>query len=298
LNGAPILPHSVATHDGPFHADEVTACALLCLYNQIDRDRIVRSRKAGRIAQCEFVCDVGGVYDPTRKAFDHHQIDYQGPLSSAGMVWLYFRDRQLIDDDEYRYFNEALIVGVDAHDNGKSEAPKGTCTFSHIISNFSPIEYEAEAEDYDRGFQRALDFTIDLLKRLRQRYRAAIAARAEVERAMKTADDCLIFDRRLPWLESFFALGGAHHSASFVIMPTTDGWKLRGIPPTEENKMAVRILLPAEWAGLAGEELRRVTGINGAIFCHKGRFISIWKTKEDALAALKQVMRNNHDNHL
>jgi uncharacterized UPF0160 family protein len=56
------------------------------------------------------------------------------------------------------------------------------------------------------------------------------------------------------------------------------------------ERMKVRKPLPEEWAGIRDEELRKVSGVNGAIFCHKGRFISIWETKEAALAALKVVM--------
>jgi uncharacterized UPF0160 family protein len=47
--------------------------------------------------------------------------------------------------------------------------------------------------------------------------------------------------------------------------------------------------LPKEWAGLLEDDLKKVTGIHGAIFCHKGRFISVWETKEDALQALTLV---------
>ena len=39
------------------------------------------------------------------------------------------------------------------------------------------------------------------------------------------------------------------------------------------------------------EELRKMTGIAGAIFCHKGRFISIWETREDALQAFEKVKK-------
>lgn len=54
--------------------------------------------------------------------------------------------------------------------------------------------------------------------------------------------------------------------------------------------MKVRLPLPAEWAGLIEKELKEVSGITGAIFCHKGRFISIWKTKEDAFQALGTIL--------
>lgn len=80
------IPRSVGVHDGTFHADEVSACALLILFNCVDKDKIVRTRAPKKLAECEYVCDVGGIYNPDKKLFDHHQQDYRGDLSSAGMI--------------------------------------------------------------------------------------------------------------------------------------------------------------------------------------------------------------------
>jgi uncharacterized UPF0160 family protein len=101
----------------------------------------------------------------------------------------------------------------------------------------------------------------------------------------------LIFEEPLPWMENFFELGGEFHPAQFVIMPSGGHWKLRGIPPSLNERMKVRRPLPENWAGFRDEELRKITGIQGAIFCHKGRFISIWETKEDALKAFNLAMK-------
>ena len=74
-------------------------------------------------------------------------------------------------------------------------------------------------------------------------------------------------------------------------MPAGEHWKLRGIPPTSEKKMKVRQDLPASWAGLSDKELCKASGVSGGIFCHKGRFISVWKTKEQAEKALEVVLK-------
>ncbi len=101
--------------------------------------------------------------------------------------------------------------------------------------------------------------------------------------------DYLIFEKAIPWMDTFFELEGERHPAHFVIMPSGKYWKLRGIPPNAEDKMKVRHPLPEEWAGLLEDELRRVSGIEGALFCHKGRFISVWQTKQDAIRALEKI---------
>ena len=113
------------------------------LFHQIDRDKIVRTRDPEKLSRCEYVCDVGGIYDPERKRFDHHQSDYRGDLSSAGMIWEYFKKSGVIDEPTYDYFNHSLIRGVDAIDNGRDFLEVGHCTFSQVVSNFVPPAYDA-----------------------------------------------------------------------------------------------------------------------------------------------------------
>jgi uncharacterized UPF0160 family protein len=283
-----IIKKSFAAHDGSFHADEVTACAFLLLYNLIDRDKIHRTRDLDELEKYEYVCDVSGIYDPDMKRFDHHQKGYSGDLSSAGMVLLYLKNKAFMDEGLYEYFNRSLVKQVDAHDIGKMEA-KG-CNFSQIIANFSPVDYNASKKDRYIAFLHAVDFVYGHLKRMKERYFYVKKCTDKVEKAMEGRKKYLIFDESIPWLDGFFELSGESHPALFVIMPTEKHWKLRAIPPDNNNRMMVRLPLPLEWAGLHDEEIRKVSGIEGAIFCHKGRFISVWKSKEDAIRALKYTL--------
>jgi len=285
------IARSCGTHDGTFHADEVTACALLVYCDQVDENKIYRTRDSQVLEQCEYVCDVGGEYDPSRLLFDHHQADYRGTLSSAGMVLAHLREQKLLSEDQYHHLNQNLVTGVDAHDNGKAPNLPGVCTFSHIVSNYTPIQYRSTAEEQDFAFHEALRFVLGHLRRTLERLSYVHSCQRAVEECMVRFKECLIFDEGMPWLESFFELGGEKHPAQFVIMPSGHHWKLRGIPPSYSERMKVRTPLPSSWAGLLEEELQRKTGIPGAIFCHKERFISVWETKEDALKALDLVMQ-------
>jgi uncharacterized UPF0160 family protein len=291
LNIQKIL-RSCGIHDGTFHADEVTACALLMLFNLIDEDKIFRTRDTTILATCEFVCDVGGLYDPEQKLFDHHQADYQGPYSSAGMVLEYLLRKNIIQSNEYDFFNRSLVMGVDAHDNGRDPLIPGFCSFSHVVSNFTPIHYDCTPEEQDQAFHEALKFAYHYLRRMLERFRYVQSCRETVSACMAAYKNCLIFEKNIPWLDIFFELDGEKHPALFVIMPSGNHWKLRGIPPSYQNRMKVRLPLPIEWAGLLDEELKRVSGIPGAIFCHKGRFISVWETREDAFKALEYTLKN------
>lgn len=289
MNRQKIL-RSCAIHDGGYHADEVTACALLIVFGQIDQESIYRTRDEAVLAQCEFVCDVGGVYDESIKNFDHHQSSYTGPLSSAGMILLYLFRQKIVEEGLYHYLKENLVDGVDLIDNGSYTPRVGIATFSQVIANFLPVEYETSIEEMNLSFKNALAFTVDYLKKLHGRYLYVKSCMSLVEAEMQKNNKLLVFDELIPWQDAFFALGGETHPALFVIMPTSDRrWKLRGIPPSIEEKMAVRAPLPIEWAGLANGDLKKISGIEGAVFCHKGRFVSFWKTREDALRAYKEI---------
>ena len=283
---------SFGTHNGTFHADEVTACALLINFGLVDEKSVMRTRDPRVLDKCEYVCDVGGFYDPELKLFDHHQADYQGRLSSAGMVLHYLKDEGVLSEEEYRFYDQMIVAGVDDHDNGRDPQLPGVNTYSHIISNFMPISYEATDKDLDSAFFKALQFVKEHLKRLLKRFHYTHSCTEIVAQEMKKKTGTLFFEKSIPWMDSFFELGGEKHPACYVVMPTGKHWKLRGIPPNSDSRMQVRFPLPKSWAGLLEEDLKQVTGIQGAIFCHKGLFISVWETKEDVLKALKLVLES------
>ncbi|NGX44152.1 MAG: hypothetical protein K1060chlam3_00316 [Candidatus Anoxychlamydiales bacterium] len=284
-----IIKRSFGTHDGSFHADEVCACALLLLFDLIDKDKISRSRDQITIDQCEYVCDVGGKYDPKIKRFDHHQKGYIGDLASAGMILLYLKNQAFIDKTLYEHLNYSLIKNVDAHDIGKTE--NRGYSFSQIIANFLPIDYNASSKERLSSFLKAVEFSFGHLKRMQERFFYSKKCSHKVKKAMESNKKYLLFEESIPWLDAFFELGGEAHKALFVVMPTQSHYKLRAIPPDTNSRMKVRFPLPLEWAGLHDKDLQKVSKIDGAIFCHKGRFISIWKTKEDAIKALKYVFK-------
>jgi uncharacterized UPF0160 family protein len=207
------------------------------------------------------------------------------------MVTLYLKEKGIIEKKLYDFLNQSLIWGVDAHDNGRVTIEPGVCTFSMVITNFVPPDYEVPVDMMTKAFFDALGFTQGHLKRLIERYHYLEKCREAVAAAMKKNENFLLFEKAMPWMDVFFDKGGEKHPAEFVIMPSGTHWKLRGIPPNIKDRMKVRTSLPEAWAGLMNHELKKVTGIPGAIFCHKGRFISVWETKDDAMKALNLVLR-------
>ena len=122
------------------------------------------------LSSCEYVCDVGGIYSPQIKRFDHHQLDYNGLLSSAGMILKYLKDEKMMDKRLYNYFNRCLVMGVDAIDNGKTTPMVGHCSFSSLIANFVPVRHDSAEKDFNAAFFQALDFCLGHLSRLLEKY--------------------------------------------------------------------------------------------------------------------------------
>ena len=76
------MPVLVATHDGPFHADDVMAFALIRTFLDPEA-RVVRTRDPARIAAADIVADVGGTYDRATRRFGAGAV---GPAASAAVA--------------------------------------------------------------------------------------------------------------------------------------------------------------------------------------------------------------------
>src|SRR5512139_750518 len=112
------MPLRVVTHDGSFHADDVLAFALIRVFRDPEAE-LVRTRDRDRIAAADVAIDVGDEYDPARRRFDHHQVSYQGHLSSAGMVLAWLEAEGCLSHELGATLRGQLVDFVDAVDNGR-----------------------------------------------------------------------------------------------------------------------------------------------------------------------------------
>lgn len=70
-----------------------------------------------------------------------------------------------------------------------------------------------------------------------------------------------------------------------------DTWSITLINKTKEDPYTGRIQMPAQWAGLEGEELSEKSGFDNMVFAHKGRFIVVMKgSKQDCLAVCNKII--------
>ncbi|MFT5458962.1 MAG: uncharacterized UPF0160 family protein [Myxococcota bacterium] len=279
----------VATHSGPFHADDVMAVALVRVFHDADAE-VIRTRDSGRIAAADIVVDVGGIYDPPAGRFDHHQAAYTGPLSAAGMVLRWLTDEGRIDPGLSAELSAGAMEYLDDVDNGRRPPDAAVPCFPRIVE---ALNQPAESEDeFDRAFYGAVGFAAAWLHGVAAGHRRVLAAGAEVRAAMAAAEaagsNLLEFERYIKWKEPYFDAGGEEHRTELVLFPGTDGsWRVVCIPP-ERGSFAQKRSLPEPWAGLTGDTLAAKTGVPGSVFCHKNRFIAVFEDKAQALEALER----------
>jgi uncharacterized UPF0160 family protein len=82
---------------------------------------------------------------------------------------------------------------------------------------------------------------------------------------------------------------GADHLL-FVVHPREKDWCLTTIRRADEG-FEVRADLPAAWAGLTNGDLETASGVEGASFCHNGRFVAAARTREAAVAMAEIAVR-------
>jgi uncharacterized UPF0160 family protein len=181
-----------------------------------------------------------------------------------------------------------VVDYVDDVDTGR-EAPRvDVPCFAHIVEAVGDGAESADAQQ--AAFLKAAGVAEAFLAGLRAGHERVCEARAAVKRAMDDAvregRSIVYLDRYYPWKPIYFEFGGETHPTDFVLFPSEDEtWKIVAIPPTL-GQFEQKRSLPESWGGKMGEELEAATGVPGAIFCHKNRFIAVFRTREAALRAM------------
>lgn len=276
------------THSGSFHADDVLAFALVRQFEDPSAD-VVRTRDSAVLDACDVVFDVGGRFDPATARFDHHQNDYTGPLSSAGMVLDWLEDRGRMAPELADRLRRELVDYVDAVDNGRRTPQADVPCFTSIIGSFTN---EADGgATMDERYLEAAAFAERYVAGVAAGHRAESEARRAVRDAMESARAAgrrvLFLDRYVPWKPAYFAAGGATHPTDFVMFPAEATWRVVAIPP-EPDSFRTKVPFPESWAGLTDHALEQAVGVRGARFCHKNRFIAVFETRDAAVTALER----------
>lgn len=271
------VPDQGLTHAGVFHADEVFATALLTMLNshiKITRANTVPADFAG------IVYDVGG------GEFDHHQGKPKErpngvPFSSLGLLWRHY-GTLLLNEDDAQSFDESFVQPIDLADNTGAPSAMSMC-----ISDFNP-RGASSPEDFERCFWKAVAWARQVLERRFASLDYARASVSYVRQQMKVGDGkVLVLDEPVPWKASLVGSG-----YTYVVYPSPRGLYNAQCVPQRLGDGSMVLPFPDAWRGKPSHELRLVTGVSDAEFCHASGFLcsaaSLHGAKELAYRSLAQ----------
>lgn len=277
----------IVTHNQRFHTDDLLGVAALLL--KYPDAEVVRSRDDEVINAADIVVDVGLTYDKEKNRFDHHQPSGAGkhsndvPYASFGLVWEKFGEEIAGGKDEAKIIEDKLVIPIDAIDNGVSIS---TPLFSHVrdysLGDYfrSFTEHAQTVEEYDKAFNQVLPIAIDVLKREIAIAQHSVSDWKEVRRIYNESEDkkIIVLTEDLSWQPVLIPT-----DAHFVIRPRVGNtWGARAVPK-ESHSFELKKPFPTSWAGLRDEMLASVSGVKGALFCHRDRYMCVAKTKEGAI---------------
>ncbi|XP_065654269.1 MYG1 exonuclease isoform X2 [Hydra vulgaris] len=321
---------SIGTHDGTFHCDEVFACWMLKQLPRFKNASIIRTRDNAKLSQCSIVVDVGGVYDPEKYKFDHHQRTFSGTmkslgsmkwetkLSSAGLIYLHMGkeviseitslpQNDVIVSRLYEKLYEKFVEEIDAVDNGidqyEGSHPKYqvTTTLSSRVAGLNPAWNDGN-QDATSGFYKALDMVgLEFLDRIHYYKDAWLPARKIVEDAIDErysvdeSGEVIVFHQSgCPWKEHLFDIEIEKNivpNIKFVLYQDQNhNWRVQSVPE-RLGSFENRLSLCESWRGLRDDILSSTSGIPGCIFVHASGFIGGNKTYEGALQMAKHTLK-------
>ncbi len=295
------------THSGSFHADDVFSYVVLSrLFPDAELLRTRSEDIFKNAGQGDIIFDVGMIYDPATRRYDHHQKDKptrdgEHPYSSIGLVWKDFGIdylNTLVMEDQtglqriWNYIDRSFIFPVDCADNGKvptfGPVDSGPLSLPLQLENFNPV-FDDPNPDYDGAFRRASRFAAEILDNKIKHTAAYYRQRPIVEQALAEAEDprVITLAKGCNWEAHLREMGV--DDVLFAIYPSHGNWNCSAAKVSEDS-FENRKSFPDEWAGLRNAELAGVTGVPDAVFCHTALFVCVASSLEGITDLARQAV--------
>uniref|UniRef100_A0ACD5YFX6 Uncharacterized protein n=2 Tax=Avena sativa TaxID=4498 RepID=A0ACD5YFX6_AVESA len=321
----------VGTHNGSFHCDEALGCFLIRLTSQFAGADVVRTRDSQILDSLEAVLDVGGVYDPSRHRYDHHQKGFNEvfghgfntKLSSAGLVYKHFgkeiiaKDLQLNEDHEdvhrvYLAIYKSFVEALDAIDNGinqyDTEQPPKYVNNTHLSSRVGRLnpdwtDPDQSPEKENAAFQQAMALAgSEFMESVRFHVKSWLPSRSIVMECLLSrgsvdpSGEIMVLDRFCPWKLHLFELEQELKTdplTKYVLYQDerSKSWRVKAVS-VAPDRFESRKALPEKWRGMRDDELSKETGIPGCVFIHMSGFIGGNKTYEGALEMARAALKS------
>ncbi|CAK7335810.1 unnamed protein product [Dovyalis caffra] len=320
----------VGTHNGSFHCDEALGCFMILLTNKYSDAEIVRTRDPQVLEGLDAVLDVGGVYDPSRDRYDHHQKGFgevfghgfSTKLSSAGLVYKHFGKEIIAKElqvneghpNVHRLFlaiYKSFMEAIDAIDNGinqyDTDQPPRYVNSTHLSSrvgklNLDWTDPDQSPKNENGAFERAMALAgSEFLDSVRFHAKSWLPARSIVMECLAARFDVdrsgeiMFLETFCPWKLHLFELEEELKSDPLVkyVLYQDDRskqWRVQAVAKSPDS-FESRKPLPAQWRGLRDDDLSRESGIPGGVFVHMSGFIGGNQSFDGALAMARAALK-------
>lgn len=297
----------VGIHSEPNHPDDILCVVLLEKEYGEENVQVVRTRDLEILKTCDYILDVGGKDEIVRDKdgnivqvwLDHHQIDSEYETNGVKKAacskladFLYSDVNKFLLKELHRI----LIDPVAASDNGQD------LVVGQNLLNFVSLMVEQDwrkepnAEESLKRFNKTKEMVSNIVDGVVERISGLVTGRNIVCDILKNIGEreYIVLDRYIPkyiWNNILLEYNKAHNNRiKAVVFPTThlawDGVMVH----KDRNTFECIKNYPKNWLGLRDEELSKVSGISGAIFCHTAGFFFEGKTKESVIEAVEKVL--------
>ncbi|XP_021950965.1 MYG1 exonuclease isoform X2 [Folsomia candida] len=317
----------IGTHSGCFHCDEVLAVVMLKFLPEWKNAQIVRTRDEEILKTCDIVVDVGGVFNPETKRFDHHQKTFTHSmstvrpgtpwvtkLSSAGLVYAHFGediiahilDKGREDEVVVKLFDKVytnFIEEIDAIDNGVAVSDgelkyRITTTLSGRVGGLNSSWRDPDpSEEKDMvNFHKAMELVrSEFLTKVHfyanDWWEAYSIVAAAVEARFEVDSSGLIVEfpqGGVPWKDHLKDIEDTTGvMIAFVIYQDGSGMWRIQAVPVAPASFTSRVPLHPAWCGLRNKELEEISKIPTIKFVHSSGFIGGASDRGDAIQMAK-----------
>lgn len=311
----------IVTHNNQFHMDDVIACYMLKTIHPTAE--IVRTRDPEIISQGDYVVDVGDVYSPERRRYDHHQRGFNQTynehsnikMSSAGLVYKHhgaeFLEKIGISLGEHHEVVISLIytryfMSVDANDNGVdvSDAPKyQQRTLDDIVKALNPTDFP---EDSSYAAQEAIRLAhfhdameimgADLVRFCREVAKNVRQSSTILNQAYLTScqEKYIVLEKSCGFKDMVAYYNQRYNrQVAIVIYPRkTDNGKVYSLLCLSKEPLRFKPEIPLceRWRGLRSNELTKEDAMEDAIFVHASGFCGSAKSRRTAIHMAKAAI--------
>lgn len=311
----------IATHDGTFHADETTACAIISYI--YENCRIIRSRDPRILEGADLIIDVSGINDA--RHYDHHspaftQVRPNGVrYATAGLMWQKFGQEFLrkLAKQEYEQMppeeilkaaferiDREIMQLVDLDDNGqlteyaaevaRARTPEEEALrdrLSELYGHMPGIPYIVAMLNLPGATENLQQQSFSSCVKMLRSILASAALNAlctESSIARVTANyhggELLILKESLPWTEAVLSCPEVFRDCLLAVFPDRRmHWRVQSLPVSRAQRFKNRLSAPKAWRGLNFEELDRATGLSHMTFVHRSGFVGGAECFEDNL---------------